>query len=496
MTTGKPEPAHSPDSVLVEELFEDVPPPQDFSHDLLRGLVLRSDRRVLALDDDPTGTQTVSDVPLILSWSEEDIRWALRQPSPLSVIVTNTRSLSVEKALEVATDVASNAAAATRYQEVEVSLISRGDSTLRGHTPLEIGVLMEVWRETLQVAHDAMLLCPAYVEAGRITVNGVHYVVSDSRATPVGESEFARDATFGYHSSRLTDWIAEKAPGRFDLSKAVPIHLEDIRRGGVNAIVERLMSVAGGQLVVIDAAAASDLDIMAAAVVQAESMGKRFACQCGPSFLRARAGQPPRGPLPLGHVLQRGKTVGGHGLVVVGSHVGLTNDQLERAKDLGGLSEIILDATSLIDPDKSDAEIARAVHAALDAIVERDVIISTSREVLKGEDGIESLAISGMISAAVVKTVREIVDTGPPLRFLVTKGGITSCDVLREAVGFVRGWVVGQILNGMVSVWLPASTQYLKRQDEDMPAFPLVVFAGNVGGLNGLGIVIGLLRDL
>ncbi len=486
--------AHSGESLSIGRLLENVPAPRDLLGGALRSLVLRSNRRILALDDDPTGTQTVYDVPLILRWTENDISWALRQPSPLSVVVTNSRGLTAEKAAHVVAEVSSNAAAAACGLGLEVSLMSRGDSTLRGHAPLEIDALMDSWQQTFHENIDAVLLCPAYVEAGRITVNGVHYVLINGLATPVGESEFARDATFGFHASRLTEWMAEKAPGSFDFSRTVSITLEDIRRGGVDRVLEKLMPVAQRQLVVIDAAAPSDLDYVAAAVVRAESMGKRFGCQCGPSFLRARAGLPARGRLSLEEIFQEDTTQNAHGLIVVGSHVDLTNEQLKYARRLGGVSDVDVDVTSLIDPMKSQGEIVRSVNAAVESLKERDVILTTSRTVLKGTSASESLEISRAVSSAVVKIVREIVNSGPPLRFLVTKGGITSCDILREAVGFSRGWVAGQLLDGMVSAWISTSSQMLADSSKDEQRCPLVVFAGNVGGPNGLADVLQALR--
>ena len=58
----------------------------------IRSRVAESGRRIVVLDDDPTGTQTVHGVPVLTTWSVEDLRGALRGPSPTLYVLTNSRS--------------------------------------------------------------------------------------------------------------------------------------------------------------------------------------------------------------------------------------------------------------------------------------------------------------------------------------------------------------------------------------------------------------------
>lgn len=51
--------------------------------------------------------------------------------------------------------------------------------------------------EAIDRARRAVLCVPAFFEAGRYTRDDVHYAGD----TPVAETEFARDATFGSRSS-------------------------------------------------------------------------------------------------------------------------------------------------------------------------------------------------------------------------------------------------------------------------------------------------------
>ena len=67
---------------------------------------------------------------------------------------------------------------------------------------------------------------------------------------PVAETEFARDATFGYTSSNLVEFLAEKSGGRV---QARSLSLSDIRDGGPDRVRDLLAEVHDGQWVVVNA---------------------------------------------------------------------------------------------------------------------------------------------------------------------------------------------------------------------------------------------------
>ena len=46
------------------------------------------------------------------------------------------------------------------------------------------------------------MICPAYVEPGRVTVDSVHWTRTNEGMIPVSHSEFAKDASFGYRQLR------------------------------------------------------------------------------------------------------------------------------------------------------------------------------------------------------------------------------------------------------------------------------------------------------
>ncbi|MDH2443477.1 four-carbon acid sugar kinase family protein [Amnibacterium sp. CER49] len=438
-------------------------------------------RRTVVLDDDPTGTQTIRDLPVLTRWTADDIAWALAQPAPAFFVLTNSRSLGSDAARRRNREVAEACFDAAEEAGFEVVFASRSDSTLRGHFPLETDELAAVSAERGRPV-DAVLLVPAYVDAGRVTVDGVHRLRGADGWTAVGDSEFARDATFGFTSSRLADWVAEKSGGRVPAEATVPIPLA-LLRSDADAVAERLATAPGGSVVIPDALTDDDLRAVVLGVLAAEARGRRFVYRVGPSFVRALAGQDASPPLPPERLAE---LVGpAPGLVVVGSHVGQTTRQLERLRDRTGASEVVLDVEGVVRGDG-------AVEAARDALLtvlrrgNGPAVLGTSRTRITGADADESLAIARRVSAAVVEVVRETVRDGSP-GFVLAKGGITSADVATEALGIGRAWARGTLLPGIVSLWQAA--------DGPASGIPYIVFAGNVGDDDALADVVTRLEE-
>ncbi|MFF5496618.1 four-carbon acid sugar kinase family protein [Streptomyces aquilus] len=436
--------------------------------------------RLVVLDDDPTGTQTVADVPVLTSWTVDDLRWALRQDSTVFFVLTNTRSLSPEDAAARNREVVRALRTASAAEGTGYVLASRGDSTLRGHFPLETDVLTEELGTV-----DGVVLVPAYIEAGRLTVGSHHWMRTADGLLPVGESEFARDATFGYRSSSLPEWVEEKTGGRVPADEVLRVTLDDLRGGGPAHTARLLSSLRGGRTAVVDAVCDDDLRVLALALAQAEENGTRLLYRVGPSFVRARAGQAARTPLTPAELRPlRGDAP--HGLIVVGSHVALTTRQLDRLRERGGIAEYELDVALLLDEERRDAHIAEVAAAAAGALDSADAVIRTSRTLVTGADADGSLAISRRVSAALVEAVRQVNATRRPA-FVVAKGGITSSDTATHGLEIRRAWARGTLLPGIVSLWEPA--------DGPAAGIPYIVFAGNVGGADALADALDLLRS-
>ncbi|ROR65600.1 four-carbon acid sugar kinase family protein [Agrococcus jenensis] len=438
----------------------------------------RSDDLVfVVLDDDPTGTQSVAGLPVLTRWEAEDLDWALAQSAPAVYVLTNTRSLGEDDAAARNREVVAVAVAAAARAGKRVSFVSRSDSTLRGHFPLETAVLSAAAAEHAGAAPHLTMLVPAFPDAGRITVDAVHYWVVDGEATPVGETAFAADATFGYASSDLRDWVEEKTGGRIRRDDVAALTLGVIR-AGTAAVTDFLRALPAGTVVAVDAVDEHDMRQVALALHALDKEGVTTLLRIGPPYLRAHIGQEIAAPVTADRiemVHERG------GLVVVGSHVPLTTAQLEALRaDRPDTVTIELDVRSLID-ERREAHLTERADAVAHAIAAGTVIVHTSRELVTGRDGAESLDIARRVSSGLVELVARVLEAAPP-RFVIAKGGITSSDVASEALQIRRAEVVGPMLPGIVSLWQP--------QVGPAVGIPYVVFAGNVGERSSLALVV------
>lgn len=485
-------------AVTAAQLTAALPPPRRIDAEALAAHVAAG-KRVVVLDDDPTGTQTIADLPVLTRWSVSDLRWALQQPTTGFFVLTNSRSLGESDATVRNQQIARALADAALAEGVHCVLASRGDSTLRGHFPLETDVLVaELAAQGTPT--DGVVIVPAYIEPGRITVDSVHWMQSPEGMIPVGQSEFARDASFGYQHSDLRDWVEEKTGGRVRAVDVVPITLDDLRTGGPDRVHAILSDLTGARTVVVDAVCDDDLAVLASALLRAESDGKSFVYRTGPSFVRIRCGQQASPPITGERIaeIRRGgpsdaddtRPRSRRGVIVVGSHVGLTSRQLDRLWAEGNILELELDVPTLLDPAQHDghiAEVARRAGAVLcDADATTDVVIRTSRTLVTGVDAHDSLDIARTVSAALVTTVQTVVGAVRPA-FVVAKGGITSSDTATEGLAIRRAWARGTLLPGIVSLWEPV--------DGPAAGIPYVVFAGNVGDDAALAAVVATLRS-
>jgi uncharacterized protein YgbK (DUF1537 family) len=451
---------------------------------MVAALAESSDRVLVVLDDDPTGTQSVADLPVLMNWSPSSLEWALRQGKPAVYVMTNSRSLAPEDAAERNHQVARSAFAAAAKVGVNIDFVSRSDSTLRGHYPLETNVLAEEILSHTGNHVDGVIIVPAFGDAGRITVRAVHYAGSEADGyTPAGETEFAKDATFGYRSSDLRDWVEEKTAGQVLAADVVSIDLATLRTNH-EGTVALLRGLSKAQPAVVDIVDENDLRLLALALEGAERAGSRLLYRVGPPFVRALIGQQPHPPLDaddLSAIRAGGPTddaVGG--LVVVGSHVAMTTRQLEALVERTSPVELEIDVATILG-DSPGAHLAEVAERAVAALPYGNVVIRTSRSLVTGSDAGDSLAVSRQVSTAVVEVVRRIVTEYKP-RFVVAKGGITSSDVASRGLGIERAVVRGPMLPGIVSLWEP--------RNGPARGIPYIVFAGNVGGPTSLADVV------
>jgi uncharacterized protein YgbK (DUF1537 family) len=426
---------------------------------------LSADRLAIVADDDPTGTQTVHDVEVVTRWTTKMVRKRFATAGPGFFVLTNSRSLDEASATDLGFRLGRRLRAESARANRAVSLISRSDSTLRGHFPAEVDALAEGFG----LERARVLLVPFFGEAGRITRDDVHYVRVGETLTPVGETEFAKDGVFGFRSSNLLDWIEEKAPGR----PARSIGLTDLRSTSGDAVRVALADSPPGGICVVNAVEQRDVELAALGALRAQLEGVEVIARTAASYVRARFGQ------SLGRSLRVPTSLDPLGVVVVGSHVPTTSVQLERLLERppGPVELIELDIDALVcDPASADS-MARAAATRVDEAIRRGVVpvVATSRRLLRGSTPERDLRIGTAVSQLLVATIRKI-RSRPG--WVLAKGGITSSDIAVHAIGVSEATVLGQIAPG-VSAWRAGN-------DSRFPGLFYVVFPGNVGDPDAL----------
>jgi uncharacterized protein YgbK (DUF1537 family) len=446
-------------------------------------------RVLVVLDDDPTGTQSVADLPVLTRWDVEDFIWAFGQSKPAVYVLTNTRSLDPAEAAARNEEVVRNAlAAAGSPDTLRLGFVSRSDSTLRGHYPLEPDVIAATVAAVSGEKTDGVVLVPAFPDAGRVTIGGVHYMRGTGEAagtlTPVSDTEFAKDATFGFATSVMADYVEEKSGGRFAADSVIVLDLNTIRAGAsaenpadgaqisANAIADAIEAATDSTPIVADIVTENDLRALSLGLEEAERRGKKLLYRVGPPFGRARIGQEIRTELSGAEAYTGNTPSEAGGLIVVGSHVGVTTRQLKALTEQHSAARIVeIDVEKLLGAD-ADGHLDRTVDKVVEALRSGDVIVHTSRLLIKTDDPAESLRIARTVSAAVVAVVNRTLKTFPP-RFVIAKGGITSSDVAAHGLEIRHAIVRGPMLPGIVSLWEPV--------DGPAQGIPYIVFAGNVG---------------
>ena len=432
-----------------------------------------TDTKIIVLDDDPTGSQTVHSCLLLTRWDVATLSEALADRSPLFFVLTNTRGMDAQRAAEMTREVCHNLKLALETQAqagrpINPILVSRSDSTLRGHYPVETDVIAEELGP-----FDAHFLVPAFFEGGRFTRDSVHYLMVDGVPTPVHETEFARDSVFGYRHSYLPDYVEEKTQGRIKAAEVERFLLAAVRGDAHH----RLMALQGNVCCAVDAETQIDLDHFAGQLKQAANQGKRYLFRSGASLLTALAQLPaqPVAPEAMAAYVRDGKP----GAVVVGSHVKKTTQQLEQLLKLDSVVPLEIDVDRI--GRERDALLANVLAQAAAAHAEgKTPVIFTSRVERTFDSQSARLAFGEQVSAFLMAVVQGLPAS---LGFLISKGGITSNDVLSVGLALRTSRVLGQILPGCSVVRCP-------HEHPRYPDMPVVIFPGNVGGEDALAVAV------
>ncbi len=431
-------------------------------------------RKVIVLDDDPTGSQTVHSAPLLLRWDADSLRWGLQHPSPLLFVLANTRALEPE-------------AARARVQEICRTLrplleeahaagvldrwliVSRGDSTLRGHFPVEVEAIAAELGP-----FDATLLAPAFLPGGRTTRDGVHYLHGE----PVHTTAFARDRLFGFRSSDLPAWVEEKTAGRINAAAVQRLGLAELV-GPPEQLRARLAGLRHQQVVAVDAEQPEQLEALGAAVWAVSDPAlpepRRLLFQSAASLINGLVPLPPQ-PLDAAGLAGLRRRDGNGAplpaLVMVGSHVPLADQQLEALLQEPGCRGLELPVAKLarvLDgpaPKELLASLEQDWLATLRQLLQQGLtpVLSTSRGELSFASSQERRRFGLALAALMARMAAAL---APQLGLIISKGGITTQVLLADGLHQASVELQGQLLPGLSLVLA-----------DDLP---VITFPGNLG---------------
>jgi uncharacterized protein YgbK (DUF1537 family) len=417
------------------------------------------ERATVVLDDDPTGTQLLAGVPVVLRPDASVIRAAAATGRGYLHILTNSRALPADEAEQLVRETARSATEALNAPR----LVLRGDSTLRAH-------LLEEWRAVRDVAfpgrNPVLLLAPALPSAGRVTVDGVHMLASDLGRVPVHTSDYARDPVLGYSTSHLLAWAEERSGGamRADDGRVVP--LDDLRLWGAEAVADALEAVASSgraAACVVDAETMDDLRIAADGLVLAEERGVELIARGSPAFVAALSGRVAADPIPAPHAHGRGV------LVVCGSYVAQSSLQIAELRRRHGSAFVELEIGAASGASAA-GEVDRLAAAAAAALGRGGLAVVVTPRVF------DPAAAAPEAGARIADVLAQVAGRlAARAAVVIAKGGITSAVVARDGLGAASAWVEGWIVPG-VTLW---------RLDA-LSATRYVVFPGNVGAAETL----------
>jgi len=384
--------------------------------------------KMVVLDDDPTGIQTVHGCLLITQWDETSVRQGFTDKQPFFYILTNTRAMTRQEAEHVTREAMEMVVRVNKDYGYRLIIISRSDSCLRGHFPLETNIMRQVLINNGYSVASKTPFCPAFIEAGRFTIDGIHYMKDGERLIPVSETEFARDNVFAYHTSKLSDYISEKGANPEDYTIINAQTYDEL-----NAFAQHLLS-------------------------QGEEMPTATVIRSSSSLPKAISGIP---DIPLlNHSILQNEGVG---CFVVGSHVKKTTQQLDYLLTAEGTCAIEVDVQRILD-DTNDLMIETLDIIQQIADNHLTPVIYTSRQEIRLDDTNQRQHLGQQVSDFLVDIVRRLPFTPS---YLVGKGGITSHDILTKGLSVRSARVMGQIIPSVPCV-----------MTHD---FPYVIFPGNVG---------------
>ena len=432
--------------------------------------------KIIIIDDDPTGSQTVNDCNLILRWDYETLLKGLKDSSNLLFILANTRSLSKEdvkiRLKEICSalrEIMNNSS----FAEEDFVLISRGDSTLRGHNFVEPDIINE-----LLGPFDATFYIPAFIEGNRTTVNGNHFVDN----IPINETIFSKDKIFGFNTSNIKELICEQSNYQLDFNNIENIFIKDFEALETNQPSKLFMQIEklkNNKKVIVDIIDYSQLDKFSS-IVRSLLKKKKFLFRSAASFISSLSNvkRTQKDHIYFSQLRRKNNSDKAmKGLIVVGSYVELTTRQLNKVLEISLCKPIEINVFKLyeffkIGDNLNLNSLKKLIMNAIrqNLIRESIPVLYTSRKTIFPTDKNDLIQFQLFLSAFIAEIVSAIKNE---IGYLISKGGITTNTIISEGLEADSVYLEGQILPGISLV----TFNLLKQKGK----LPIVTFPGNIG---------------
>ncbi|HGM1477383.1 TPA: four-carbon acid sugar kinase family protein [Clostridioides difficile] len=464
-----------PISIDILNTFKQVD--EDRLNKLLADELKHLDRKIVVLDDDPTGVQTVHDISVYTDWDKDSMEQGFNEKNSMFFILTNSRGVTVAQTTKVHKEISKNIVDVSKKVNKDFIIISRSDSTMRGHYPLETNLLKSEVERLSGKLFQGEIIMPFFKEGGRFTIDNVHYVKEGEILVPAGMTEFAKDKSFGYKSSDIGEWCEEKTKGKYKSSDMIYISSKELRELNIEAITEKLKKAEGFNKIIVNATDYVDVKVFTIAFIRAVNSGKEFMFRSAAAITKVLGGVSDKELLTKDELVSKGNTNGG--IILVGSHVNKTTQQLEELKNCKYPIEFIeFNQHLVLQENGLKNEVKRVIKVVEEKISRgKTVAVYTRRERfdLDTNDKDKQLMISVEISDAVTSIIG-MLNVRP--NFIIAKGGITSSDVGTKALRVKKATVMGQIKPG-IPVWMTG-------KESKFPNMPYIIFPGNVGEISTL----------
>ena len=446
--------------------------------------------KVIVIDDDPTGSQTVNNCLLLLKWDYSTLLKGFESKSNLFFILANTRSLSENNAklrLEEICKSLKEVISKRLYKEEEFVFVSRGDSTLRGHNFLEPKIINDCLGP-----FDATFHIPAFIEGKRLTINGEHFIDN----IPVSQTIFAKDKIFGYETSNIKELLFLKSRSQINLNDIQNLKLSELKvleSKDNNIIFNKLKNLNNNTHLIVDVENYSHLKKFSLAIKKL-SKQKKFLFRTAASFVSSISGVIDNPQKPIFYSDLRRKNSKKNflpGFLVIGSYVELTTIQLEKLLEISDCVPIELDVFKFLRISKLKnnqdklALFKNSLLIEIRSILKKgnSPVLFTSRKEIYLDNKNEQVNFYNYLASFIAEFVADLKNE---IGYLVSKGGITTNVILSDGLKANNVYLHGQIVTGI-------SLLTFKLENDDN--LPIVTFPGNIGNDNSLVRVWSILEN-